>query len=134
MTEQPRDVPVVIRFFNEIGIIEQLARKRFARVLPRGLTLSRFGVRNHVTRLGHESSPLQLARAFQVTKGAMTNTWKRLEGRGLIRARRRAPLSSSGCAPLSTPRARASASGAPRRLRLDARSPAGQSCPGLGRR
>lgn len=110
----------MFRFFDEIGIIEQPARKRFERVLPRGLTLSRFGVRNHFTRLGHERSPLQRARAFQVTKGAMTNTWKRLEGRGLIRVRRRAPLSSRGCAS--------------RPLRLDARGPAGQSCPGLGRR
>ncbi len=94
MTGQSRDDPVLFRFVNEIGIIEQLARKRFERVLRRGLTLSRFGVRNHFTRLGHESSPRQLARAFQVTKGATTYTWKRLEGRGLIRVRRRASLSS----------------------------------------
>ena len=88
MTEQPRDDPEVFRFFNEIGIIEQLARDSFERVLPRGLTLSQFGGLNHFTRLGHEKSPLQLARAFQVTKEAMTNTLKRLERRGLIQVRR----------------------------------------------
>ena len=43
---------------------------------------------NQFTRLGHEKSPLQLARAFQVTKEAMTNTLKRLERRGLIQVRR----------------------------------------------
>ncbi len=103
MTGQSRDDPVVFRFVNEIGIIEQLARKRFERVLPRGLTLPRFGVRNHFTRLGHESSPRQLARAFQVTKGATTYTWKRLEGRGLIRVRRRASLSSRERHPAAPP-------------------------------
>ena len=36
MTEQPRDDPVVFRFFNEIGIIEQLARNSFERVVRRG--------------------------------------------------------------------------------------------------
>ena len=73
--------------FNEIGIIEQLARNRFERVLPHDLTLSQFSVLNHFARLGGEKSPLALARAFQVTKGTMTNTLQRLEARGFIAVR-----------------------------------------------
>ena len=34
---------------------------------------------------GDDRTPVQLARAFQVTKGAITNTLQRLEARGLVR-------------------------------------------------
>lgn len=81
---QPAD-PALFTFFNEIGIIAQLARNRFERALPDGLRLAQFSVLNHMARLGDGRSPLALARAFQVTKGAMTNTLRRLEARGLIR-------------------------------------------------
>lgn len=76
--------PLLFVFFNEIGIIEQLARNRLERVLPSGLKASHFGVLNHLVRLGDNKSPLRLARAFQVSKGTMTNTLQRLERRGLI--------------------------------------------------
>jgi len=75
---------VMFSFFNEIGILEQLARTQFERSLPDDLRMSHFSVLNHFARLGGERSPLELATAFQVTKGAMTNTLKRLEARGLI--------------------------------------------------
>lgn len=86
MTSPKSDPPAFI-FFNEIGIIEQLSRTRLERVLPDGLKISHFGVLNHFVRLGGERSPAELARAFQVTKGAMTNTIQRLEARGLITVR-----------------------------------------------
>ncbi len=76
--------PLAFRFFNEIGIIEQLASSRLERCLPDGLKDSQFRVLNHLVRLGGEWSPVRLANAFQVTKGAMTNTIKRLDKRGLI--------------------------------------------------
>lgn len=82
---EPIKDPIAFRFFTEIGIIEQLARNRLERGLPDGLKISQFGVLNHLVRLGGEWSPARLARAFQVTKGAMTNTLQRLEKRGLIR-------------------------------------------------
>ena len=75
---------VMFSFFNEIGILEQLARTQFERSLPDDLRMSHFSVLNHFARLGGQLSPLELANAFQVTKGAMTNTLKRLEARGLI--------------------------------------------------
>ncbi len=82
----PQDPPLFV-FFNEIGIIEQLARSRFERVLPDGLTLPHFGVLNNFVRLGGERRPGGLARAFQVTKWAMTNTLQRLEAKGYVHLR-----------------------------------------------
>ncbi|MEE9587854.1 MAG: MarR family transcriptional regulator [Hyphomicrobiaceae bacterium] len=74
----------IFRFFNEIGIIEQLARNAFERRMPDGLKMPHFGVLNHFVRLGGSRTPLELARAFQVTKGTMTNTIQRLQARQLI--------------------------------------------------
>lgn len=85
MNEEPGKDPPLFSFFNEVGIIEQLARNSFERVLPDGLTLSQFSVLSHFVRLGvEEKNPVELARAFQVTKGAMTNTVKRLSAKGLV--------------------------------------------------
>ena len=66
MSENAPDDPLVFAFFNEIGIIEQLARNAFERVMPDGLRLPHFSVLNHFVRLGGERSPGELARAFQV--------------------------------------------------------------------
>ena len=71
--------------FNEIAIIAQLAQNRLERSLPPGLSAAQFGLLNHFARRGGEESPAQLASAFQVTKGAMTNTLQRLEAQGFIR-------------------------------------------------
>ncbi len=79
------DDPPIFRLLNEIGIIEQLARNRFERSLPEGLRISHFIVLNHLYRLGGARSPLRLANAMQVTKGAMTNTLQRLEARRFVR-------------------------------------------------
>ena len=75
---------VYFRFFNEIGIINQLSTNRAERAMPHGLTMSQFSLLNHFVRGRPPASPLQLANAFQVTKGAMTNTIKQLEGKGFI--------------------------------------------------
>lgn len=81
------DRPVAFQVLNEIGIISQLAGNLLERRLPDGLRLAQFGVLNHFVRLGGEQSPVELARAFQVTKGAMTNTLQRLESRGYVDVR-----------------------------------------------
>jgi len=73
------------QMFNEIGIIAQLSSNRLERVLPDGMSVAQFTLLNHLVRLGGSWAPSRLARAFQVTKGAMTNTLQRLEGQGLIR-------------------------------------------------
>jgi DNA-binding MarR family transcriptional regulator len=72
------------QMFNEIGIISQLSSNRLERVLPEGMSIAQFSLLNHLVRLGGSWAPSRLARAFQVTKGAMTNTLQRLEAQGLI--------------------------------------------------
>ncbi len=82
---KPAEDPPIFRLLTEVGIIEQLARTQLERNLPAGLKLSQFSVLQHLVRLGGDWSPVRLANAFQVTKGAMTNTLQRLESRGLVK-------------------------------------------------
>lgn len=77
--------PVAFEFFNEIGIIDQLAGTMLERALPRGMTRAQFVVLNHFVRLGHhERSPAQLASALQVTRPTMTSTLTRMARAGLV--------------------------------------------------
>lgn len=87
------DSIALFTYFNEIAIISQLAGTMFERNLPEGLTSSQFAVLNWFFRVGDEASPSRLATAFQVTPGAMTNTLKKLESKGLVKVE---PDSSSG--------------------------------------
>jgi DNA-binding MarR family transcriptional regulator len=73
------------RMFTEIGIIAQLSGNQLERVLPEGMSMAQFTVLNHFVRLGGAWAPSRLAAAFQVTKGAMTNTLQRLEAQGFVR-------------------------------------------------
>jgi DNA-binding MarR family transcriptional regulator len=73
-----------VELFTEIGIIEQLSRTRIERALPPGLSSAQFGVLNHFARRGGPQGPAELAAAFQVTKGAMTNILKKLEQQRLV--------------------------------------------------
>ena len=84
MTQDNTAPPLAFAVLNEINIISQLSTSALARALPYGLSTSQFTVLNHLTRLGGEWSPVRLARAFQVTKGAMTNTLSKLAARGFI--------------------------------------------------
>ncbi|MEX2519361.1 MAG: MarR family transcriptional regulator [Paracoccaceae bacterium] len=84
---RPIDDPITFTVLTEIRAIEQLAGQRLQRSLPDGLELSQFAVLNHFSHLGGEKSPAQLAKVFQLTKGAMTNTIKRLEAAGYVRVR-----------------------------------------------
>lgn len=78
---------LAVALFGELFMADQLARNRISKVLPRGMELSHFSVLNHLARIGEERSPAQLARAFHVTRGAMTNTLARLEWAGHIHIR-----------------------------------------------
>lgn len=77
--------PTAFRVLNEIGIIAQLARARLEEAAGDSLSGAGFSVLNHLARLPGDWSPARLARAFQLTKGAMTNTLQRLEAAGLVR-------------------------------------------------
>lgn len=70
---------------SEIAIIGHLADTALAKTLPPELSVAGFGVLNHFVRLNVEGeSPAKLARAFQVTKGAMTYTLQKLEELGYV--------------------------------------------------
>lgn len=84
-TQATESSAALFSYFNEIGIISQLAGNLFERNLPEGLTSSQFSVLNWFIRVDDEATPGRLAAAFQVTAGAMTNTLKKLEGKGLIK-------------------------------------------------
>lgn len=72
------------RFFNEVGIIEQLSRARLEAQLPDGMIAPHFTVLNHLIRVRDGQTPLTMARAFQVPKTSMTHTLSVLEKRGLV--------------------------------------------------
>ena len=84
MSANPKDMEAVFVFFNEIGIISQLSGNAFEKAMPEGMTLAQFSVLNHLCRLGDGWTPHRIARAMQVTKGAMTGTLKHLEGKDLV--------------------------------------------------
>jgi DNA-binding MarR family transcriptional regulator len=78
---------IAVALFGELFMADQLARNRISRVLPKGMELSHFSVLNHLARINDERTPAQLAKAFHVTRGAMTNTLARLEWAGHIHIR-----------------------------------------------
>ena len=85
MSDRVEDIAVAL--FGELFMADQLARNRLSKVLPKGMELSHFGVLNHLARINEERTPAQLAKAFHVTRGAMTNTLGRLEWAGHIHIR-----------------------------------------------
>ena len=88
MAEKETDTdPLAVALFSEIFTADQLARARVAKALPKGMELSHFSVLNHLARVKGERTPGQLARAFHVTRGAMTNTIARLEWAGYVHVR-----------------------------------------------
>lgn len=84
MAAEPEDHPDV-QVFDEIRYIEHLVRTAIARKLPVGLTYPQFEVMNLLSRRGDGITPLDIARALQMTKSGLTNTLQRLCARKLIR-------------------------------------------------
>ena len=78
---------IAIALFGELFMADQLARNRLTKALPKGMHLSHFSVLNHLVRSEQERTPAQLAKAFHLTRGAMTNTLARLEWAGYIHIR-----------------------------------------------
>lgn len=78
------DAGQVFAFFNEVGIINQLATAMLAQALPDGVHPSHFATVNHLYRVGNGTSPVRIAAAMQVTKTTMSHTVKVLEDRGFI--------------------------------------------------
>ena len=93
MIDDEEELNLVFTFFNEINIIAQLSSNAFARTLPNGLNPSQFAVLNWFSRVDSVATPGRLSTALMVTKGAMTNTLKKLQEKGLIKVN---PHASSG--------------------------------------
>lgn len=78
---------MVISLLSEIFTVDQLARTKLGKVLPKGMELSHFSVLNHLAHVHAERSPAELASVFNVTRGAMTNTLRKLEDAGYVHIR-----------------------------------------------
>ncbi len=78
---------LAVTLFSEILTVDQLARSSLAKALPKGMALSHFSVLNHLAHVGEEKTPAQLARVFHLTRGAMTNTLRKLEWAGWVHVR-----------------------------------------------
>lgn len=78
---------LAVALFSEILTVDQLARNNVAKALPKGMELSHFSVLNHLARSAEEKTPAQLARIFHLTRGAMTNTLRKLELSGYVHIR-----------------------------------------------
>jgi len=76
-----------IAVFSEILTVDQLARARISKALPKGMELSHFSVLNHLAHISEERTPAQLAKSFHLTRGAMTNTLNKLEWAGHVHVR-----------------------------------------------
>ncbi|TCS66339.1 DNA-binding MarR family transcriptional regulator [Primorskyibacter sedentarius] len=76
-----------VLLFSELLTADQLLRNRLNKVLPNKMEISHFSVLNHLARSADERTPAQLARAFHLTRGAMTNTLTRLETSGYVHIR-----------------------------------------------
>ena len=90
LTAPPDDssrASVAASLFSEVLMVEQLARAMIGRSLPGGMQISHFSVLNLLAHLSEERTPAQLAEAFHVTRGAMSNTLARLEWAGHIHIR-----------------------------------------------
>jgi DNA-binding MarR family transcriptional regulator len=87
MTDREGTLEQAFRFLTEIGIIAQLSGTAFEKAMPPGMTMPQFVVLHHLARLGGEWTPVRLANAMQVTKGAMTNTLAHLSGKGFVAIR-----------------------------------------------
>jgi len=84
MTENAASETLSIALFSEMFMAGQLARNALSRALPKGMELSHFSVLNHLAHSAGPKSPAQLARAFHLTRGAMTNTLTKLEWAGHV--------------------------------------------------
>lgn len=75
-----------VALISEVLRVEQLLRSHLVRALPKNMELSHFSVLNHLAA-GQEKTPAQLASSFNLTRGAMTNTLRKLEAFGWVHIR-----------------------------------------------
>ena len=76
-----------ISLFSEILVLDQLLRSKIAKGLPKGMELSHFSLLNHLAHIGAERTPADLAKSFNLTRGAISNTLAKLEWAGYVHIR-----------------------------------------------
>lgn len=96
----------IFAFFNEVGIIHQLATTLFQSRIPDGVTVAQFSILNHLIRVRDGQTPQVLAQAFQVPKTTMTHSLAGLAKRQFIEFKPHATDGRSKCVWL-TPAGRA---------------------------
>ena len=79
--------PLAVSLFSEISAIDHLLKVKLSKSLPLGMELSHFAILNHISTIETEKTPVQLARSFNLTKGAITNTLIKLSKMGYIHIR-----------------------------------------------
>ena len=84
---KPINDPLAVSLFSEISAIDHLFKLKLSKSLPTGMELSHFSILNHIANLEAEKTPAQLARSFNLTKGAITNTLIKLSHMGYIHIR-----------------------------------------------
>ena len=84
---KPINDPLAVSLFSEISAIDHLLKVRLSKSLPIGMKLSHFAILNHISTMEREKTPAQLARSFNLTKGAITNTLTKLAKMGYIHIR-----------------------------------------------
>ena len=84
---EPAADALAASLFSEVFIADQLARELVKKALPKGMQISHFSVLNLLAHMNIERTPAELAEAFHVTRGAMTNTLSKLEWAGHIHIR-----------------------------------------------
>ncbi|RME14032.1 MAG: MarR family transcriptional regulator [Alphaproteobacteria bacterium] len=82
MTDNAENLSVAL--FSEMFMADQLARTALSKALPKGMELSHFSVLNHLANSSGPRTPAQLAQTFHVTRGAITNTLRKLEWAGHV--------------------------------------------------
>lgn len=87
MTENAAPNPIAVNLFSEISTADQLLRGRLSEVLPKGMEISHLQLLVYLDGQAIERSPAQMAQAFHLTKGAMTNTLGKLELAGYVHIR-----------------------------------------------
>ncbi|MCP5038281.1 MAG: MarR family transcriptional regulator [Rhodobacteraceae bacterium] len=84
MSDNAHNDSLSVALFSEIFMAGQLSRNALSKALPKGMELSQFSVLNHLAHSSEPRSPAQLAKAFHLTRGAMTNTLTKLEWAGHV--------------------------------------------------
>ena len=80
----PNPPPPAFQLLNEIGIIAQLAGRRFEQVMPLDMSLAQFTALNHLVRMGDGRSLVRMASALQVTKASMGEVVRKLAEKNLV--------------------------------------------------